>query len=180
MSNGKQVAPPFGVIKQIAKPEDEPLTTLVPDGEAPVQRVEQTPEQVMQNTNEYWATGGGSIGGLELGNRSGVNPFAGKPVNEKNPFAEKKPVVKEEVTTLLEAPEGTPAWREVVSFVMTHGKDIIGVRYPNPPLSTGMPIGRGWATVIDTTWSGVPVFVGPECEIQHKVAGWAKWTDCQA
>lgn len=145
--------------------------------------VTQSEESMAGNADEYWKTG--TIGGLSLGNKSGGggggrNPFAPAAGNPQNPFQRTDAVKSEKLENIqmFEAVEGTPIWGDVVKFVMVHGKDIQMVRYPNPPRSMGMPPGRGWATVIETTWRGVPVTTWPNCEIQHVKYGWAKWEDC--
>lgn len=145
--------------------------------------VEQSDEQMAGNVDEYWLNG--TIGGLSLGNKSGgaapANPFKAPPPNPKNPFQRTDKVVVPVVQDpLFDVPEGTPSWRDVVAFVMVHGKDIQSIRYPNAPRNQEViGLGKGWTTVIDTVWKGVPVINGEKCQIQHVKYGWAEWEDCQ-
>lgn len=166
----------------VAKGRQEEVVATLFEAQEEVKGVEQTDEQMAGNANEYWLTG--RIGGLELGNRSGgggANPFKAGGMGEKNPFGSefgKKKVVMQEVK-LFDVPEGTPDWRAVVAFVMKYGKDIQCVQFPNPPRSVEIEsMGKGWSTVIDTMWRGVPVVSGGECKIQHVKHGWATWEDC--
>lgn len=177
----KQVAPPFGGIKQVSG-SDETVATVPPDdtepsSSEPLVVVEQTPREASSNTSEYWSSG--TIGGLALGNKS--NPFGPAPVNPKNPFTRSvaSSEAKPSETVMFDVPDGTPSWRELVGFVVEHGKDINGVRYPNPPRNAEVAT-QGWSTVIDTVWKGVPVWNGERCEIRHSRYGWTSWEDCQS
>jgi hypothetical protein len=117
--------------------------------------VEQTDEQMAGNVEEYWSSGGGSIGGLTLGNTApqvassaqretkmiegkSSNPFKPPEPNQSNPFA--KRVIREAEPNQIAwmVPEGTPTWNEFVKFVMEHGDHIRRVRYPNPPRNAVM------------------------------------------
>jgi hypothetical protein len=194
----KQVAPPFGV-KQVSESKDETLATLGDEPTAEVSGLSDAVDEAIERENEkqveldagganYWASGGTNIGGLELGNRapsvaplrgSKGNPFLEPKANERNPFARKAEAPQAPSQTVWpdDSPGmlSRPSWRELVNFVLEHGKDIQRVRYPNPPVGVGA---HGASTVIDTVWKGVPVWNAGKCEIEHVKYGWTDWADC--
>lgn len=201
-----QTPPPFGQPKPneaLSESKDETLTTL---GDTPTQEVpglsdavdEELKGELDTEGKVYWASGGTNVGGLELGNFSKpARPFDEQPVNPKNPFQRKEVAPPVKAMELFEVPSGTPSWRELVTFVCEHGKDIVRVRFPNAPRNEEMITemarmdavnrNRGGevsaearpCTVIDTIWKGIPVWNEGKCQIEHIKYGWTDWEDCQ-